>query len=115
VNLLLTLRRPFVADHFHDLPGFVEARHGHNWEAEACFAVDDPAREGDCALALDAWVRLVDYSLLNGQGPIQGRNPTTELLAQWLFQFLAGRGLAVQRVRMREKANYWAACARAGA
>jgi 6-pyruvoyl-tetrahydropterin synthase len=115
VNALLTLRRPFVADHFHDLPGFVEARHGHNWEAEACFQVDDPGQEASCAAALDAWVDQLDYTLLNQQPAIEGRNPTTELLALWLFRFLEGRGLGVERVRMREKANYWAACGRAGA
>ena len=40
-SFLLSIRRPFVADHFHDLPGFVEERHGHNWEAEATFACGD--------------------------------------------------------------------------
>ena len=112
MTLLLSLRRPFVADHFHDLPGFVEDRHGHNWEAEATFAVLDPEEEAACGAALDAWVGGIDYTLLNSQAPIQGRNPTTELLAQWLFQFLEERGLAVRKVRLREKANYWAACAR---
>ncbi len=113
MTILLSLRRPFVADHFHDLPGFVEDRHGHNWEAEATFAVQDPAEEAACAVALDAWVARVDYTLLNSQAPIQGRNPTTELLAQWLFQFLEEGGLAVRKVKLREKANYWAACGRA--
>ena len=115
MTTLLTLRRPFVADHFHDLPGFVEERHGHNWEAEACFQVAGPDAEAACGAALDAWVAQLDYTLLNHQPVIEGRNPTTELLAQWLFQFLASRGLVVQRVRMREKTNYWAACSRAGA
>jgi 6-pyruvoyl-tetrahydropterin synthase len=113
VTVTLSLSRPFVADHFHDLPGFVEERHGHNWEAEASFALPDPAAEAACAEALDAWVAAVDYTLLNGQEPLQGRNPTAELLAQWLFQFLETRGQAAVRVKVREKANYWAACARA--
>jgi 6-pyruvoyl-tetrahydropterin synthase len=112
MNLLLALRRPFVADHFHDLPGFVEERHGHNWEAEATFRVDALAAEAACAAGLEAWVAQVDYTLLNGQNALEGRNPTAELLAQWLFLFLEERGLAVQRVQVREKANYWAACAR---
>jgi 6-pyruvoyl-tetrahydropterin synthase len=112
VNLLLSLNRPFVADHFHDLPGFVEARHGHNWEAEATFAIQDEGQEAACASALDTWVRQVDYTLLNAQASLQGRNPTAELLAEWLFQFLEGAGRPAQRVKIREKANYWAACAR---
>lgn len=114
MTILLTLRRPFVADHFHDLPGFVEDRHGHNWDAEATFAILDASREGACAAALEAWVAQVDYTLLNAQASLAGRNPTAELLAQWLFRFLEGRGEPAVKVKIREKANYWAACARPG-
>ena len=110
---LLALRRPFVADHFHDLPGFVEARHGHNWEAEATFEIAGPEDEVACAAALDLWIKAVDYTLLNSQAQLQGRNPTAELLAQWLFGFLEGNGLEAVKVQVREKANYWAACGRA--
>ena len=110
---LLSLHRPFVADHFHDLPGFVEARHGHNWEAEATFELQDPEGEPACQQVLDAWVASVDYTLLNGQARLEGRNPTAELLAEWLFLFLEERGFQVARVKVREKANYWAACTRA--
>jgi 6-pyruvoyl-tetrahydropterin synthase len=112
VSLLLSLSRPFVADHFHDLPGFVEARHGHNWEAEATFAIQDEGQEATCAAVLDSWVRQVDYTLLNTQASLRGRNPTAELLAEWLFQYLEGAGRPARRVKIREKANYWAACAR---
>jgi len=106
-TFLQSVRRPFVADHFHDLPGFVEARHGHNWEAEvACAAGEDPGP------ALDAWVARMDYSLLNQQETLAGRNPTAELLAQDLFRCLEVAGLGVARVKVREKANYWASCSR---
>ena len=54
MSILLSLSRPFVADHFHDLPGFVEARHGHNWEAEATFSIQDLDQEAACAAALEA-------------------------------------------------------------
>lgn len=104
-----TLRRPFVADHFHDLPGFREDRHGHNWEAEATVAATD---ETALASSLEAWVRTLDYSLLNGLDRLAGRNPTAEALAQWLFEDLETAGLAPVQVRIREKANYWAACRR---
>ena len=110
-NFLLSFRRPFVADHFHDLPGFVEERHGHNWEAEvacACGATDG----SDAASLLDAWVARMDYSLLNGQETLAGRNPTAELLAQDLFLFMETGGQPVVRVKVREKANYWASCSR---
>jgi 6-pyruvoyl-tetrahydropterin synthase len=112
-TVCLTLCRPFVADHFHDLPGFVEERHGHNWDAEATFVVPGPEGEAVCAAALEEWVSRVDYTLLNGQDSLSGRNPTAELMAQWLFLFLEGRGLPVAKVKVREKANYWAACSRA--
>ena len=109
-NFLLSLRRPFVADHFHDLPGFVEARHGHNWEAEVTCACGD-GREAALEKALDAWVARMDYSLLNQQATLAGRNPTAELLAQDLYRFLEADG-GVVRVKIREKANYWASCSR---
>lgn len=110
--MFLSLRRPFVADHYHDLPGFVEERHGHNWEAEATFEVRDTEVERACAAALDDWVAQVDYSLLNAQAVLRGRNPTAELLAQWLYLFLEDRGRVPVKVKVREKANYWAACGR---
>lgn len=112
MNPLLTLRRPFVADHFHDLPGFVEERHGHNWEAEATFAIGAVEDDAACAAALEAWVAQVDYTLLNAQASLEGRNPTAELLAEWLFRFLEARGQPAVNVKIREKANYWAACGR---
>ena len=110
MSLFLTHRLPFVADHFHDLPGFVEARHGHNWEVaatvEAAHERDEPGFVGD----LNAWVESVDYTLLNEQPWLQGRNPTAELLAQWAFEHLEARGLRPVEVKVREKANYWALC-----
>lgn len=108
----VTLLRPFVADHFHDLPGFVEARHGHNWMAEATAEAQTPERETALAAALDRWVAGLDYSLLNDQGRLSGRNPTAEALAQWLLEDLEAQGFTGVEVRLREKANYWAACRR---
>ena len=115
--LLITRARPFVADHFHDLPGFQEDRHGHNWEVRATLDAGDgdaTAVEHRFEAALDAWTASVDYTLLNGQAALAGRNPTAELLAQWAFEALGRDGLAPVEVRIREKANYWARC-RAGA
>lgn len=110
MSLHLTHRRPFVADHFHDLPGFVEARHGHNWEVMATVAVADAGEEPAFARGLDGWVAGVDYTLLNEQPALAGRNPTAELLAQWAFEHLAAEGLRPVAVQVREKANYWARC-----
>jgi len=106
----LSLQRTFVADHFHDLPGFSEPRHGHNWTVEAEVEMEGPGLEGLFAQALDAWVGGLDYTLLNDQPWLKGKNPTAELLAQWAFEGLKQAGLHPLRVRIREKANYWAAC-----
>lgn len=106
----LSLRRPFVADHFHEEPYFVEARHGHNWMVEATLLLDEEAQEAAFATALDAWVKDLDYSVLNTQPRLRDRNPTTELLAQWACEHLADAGFTVASVKVREKANYWALC-----
>lgn len=109
----LALRRRFVADHFHDLPGFVEDRHGHNWELEATASLISEAEEEAFAGVLDAWVAEVDYRLLNDLPALAGRNPTAELLAQRALEHLRNAGLDARSVKVREKANYWALC-RAG-
>jgi 6-pyruvoyl-tetrahydropterin synthase len=110
MSVHLTLHRSFVADHFHDLPGFREARHGHNWELEATITLGGAGAEPSLAKALDAWVHQVNYTLLNAQPALAGLNPTTEALAFWAFQELEAQGLALDHVKVREKANYWAAC-----
>ncbi|WP_257306931.1 6-pyruvoyl trahydropterin synthase family protein [Geothrix campi] len=106
----LSLRRPFVADHFHDLPGFQEDRHGHNWEVEATVEVLAEADEIVFTKALDMWVEAVDYHLLNQMTALEGRNPTAEALAELAFRHLQNAALRPVSVRIREKANYWALC-----
>lgn len=110
----LSLRRPFVADHFHDLPGFQEDRHGHNWEVEAAVELASEAGEPVFAKALDAWVAAIDYRLLNDLPHLSGRNPTAEVLAEHAFLHLQGAALQPRWVKIREKANYWALCRRDG-
>ena len=106
----LSLRRAFVADHFHDLPGFQEDRHGHNWDIEAAVTCVSEAEDPAFAAALDAWVQSIDYRLLNELVPLAGRNPTAEVLAEHAFHFLQGAALEPSWVKVREKANYWALC-----
>jgi len=108
----LSLHRDFVADHFHDLPGFQEERHGHNWEAEAAVELASETGEPAFAAALDAWVDSLDYHLLNDLPPLAGRNPTAEVLAEHAFHHLQGATLEPLWVKVREKANYWALCRR---
>jgi 6-pyruvoyl-tetrahydropterin synthase len=106
----VSLHRTFVADHFHDLPGFQEDRHGHNWEVEAAVEFTGGTEEPAFAAALDAWVEAIDYHLLNKYPPLAGRNPTAEALAEHVFHFLQGEALKPSWVKIREKANYWALC-----
>ena len=108
----LSLRRAFVADHFHDLPGFQEDRHGHNWDIEAAVSLNSDTDEPAFAAALDAWVDSIDYRLLNEFPALAGRNPTAEVLAEHAFHFLQGAALEPSWVKVREKANYWALCRR---
>lgn len=104
----LSLHGTFVADHYHDLPGFVEARHGHNWEVTATVQA---AGEDDPGLSdvLNRWIQGIDYTLLNAQPRLAGRNPTAEALAQWLLKDLQAAGLEPVCVKVREKVHYWAA------
>jgi len=109
----LSLRRPFVADHFHDLPGFQEDRHGHNWEVEAAVELAGASEEAAFTAALEAWVAAHDYQLLNALPPLAGRNPTAEVLAEQAFLHLRAAALQPRWIKVREKNNYWALC-RAG-
>ena len=109
---LLTLTRTFVADHFHALPGFEEPRHGHNWVVEATVELHRAEDSHPATISLDRRVRELDYVLLNDLPSLAGRNPTAEVLAQWFFEGLQADGLNPSRIRVREKANYWAACFR---
>jgi 6-pyruvoyl-tetrahydropterin synthase len=111
VIVTLSLARPFIADHFHNLPGFVEEQHSHNWLAEATFLVTNK-KESSCIKVFNIWVDQLQYSLLNDQKSLIGRNPTAESLAQWLFEFLESCNLGVTRVKIHEKENYWAAYGR---
>ncbi len=112
---LLSHRRTFVADHYHDLPGFQEDRHGHNWEVEATVELPLGDDEPRFVTALDQWVQAVDYRLLNDLPALQGRNPTAEALAEWAFRELQSARLQPRWVKVREKANYWALCRIEGA
>ena len=107
-DVLITESRQFVADHYHSLSGFCEPRHGHNWETEVTVKYD--CASSRLGSILDAWTTKVNYSLLNEQEAIAGRNPTAEVLAEWIFQYLAYSGLCPVVVQVREKSHYWAAC-----
>ncbi|MCL1892697.1 MAG: 6-carboxytetrahydropterin synthase [Holophagaceae bacterium] len=106
-NVLVTESIQFVADHYHSLPNFSEPRHGHNWQAEV--TIRDTS-SSTLNLILEAWLKKIDYSLLNDLLDLKGRNPTAEVLAEYLFHFLENYGLFPIKVRIREKPNFWASC-----
>jgi 6-pyruvoyl-tetrahydropterin synthase len=112
VYATFSLIRPFIADHFHDLPGFVEEQHRHDWIAEATFFVINDNEELAIAIIFDSWINQVQFTLLNDQIKLKGRNPTAESLAQWLFNFLEDNHQKVTKVKIQEKANYWASCSK---
>jgi 6-pyruvoyl-tetrahydropterin synthase len=103
------INRLFIADHFHNLPGFIESQHAHNWKVEVALSVMNPDDYVACTRDLDRWINQVNNTVLNNHQYLEGRNPTTELLAQWLYEFLKTGNHAVVRVKIQEKANYWAA------
>ena len=107
-DVLITECRRFVADHYHSLPSFSEPRHGHNWELEA--TIRDTGASLQLSSRLDTWTKIVNYSLLNEQDALAGRNPTAEILAEWVFRYLTDSGLCPVIVKIREKSHYWAAC-----
>lgn len=103
------INRSFIADHFHNLPGFIESQHSHNWKIEVTLPITNPDDELACNKNLDVWINQVNNTVLNNHKYLIGRNPTTELLAQWLYEFLKTCNHTVIRVKIQEKANYWAA------
>lgn len=72
------------------------------WDHALCINSDDPAREGASA-CFRGRVRV-----------FEGRDPTTEVLAETLYKRLAGRvgglgeGLRLRRVRIWETSSGWA-------
>ncbi len=110
MSITISIGHPFVSDHFHDLPGFTEARHGHNWHIEASFEIQKLEDRRVVHDDVHTWIQSVDYTLLNDATEFQGRNPTAELLSQWACEYLLSRGHRVTEIRIQEKANYWARC-----
>ncbi len=110
MSIVFSINRPFVSDHFHDLPGFIEARHGHNWQIDASFEIEHIEDRSIADNDMHAWIKSVDYTLLNDSEELSGRNPTAELLSQWACEYLMSRGHRVMEIRIQEKANYWARC-----
>jgi 6-pyruvoyltetrahydropterin/6-carboxytetrahydropterin synthase len=100
----------FSATHrirLHD--GSEEPRHGHDWCVRVTFAkpsLDELGMVIDFAEAKKALNRVVqelDYCDLNDVPALRGRNPTTEVVAEWIFHRIVGLGVPyIVRVEVTE-------------
>lgn len=84
----------------HALRGYggnCERLHGHNWTVEVCVAAE---RLDECGLAVDfrtvkallgEVVSELDHRFLNDLEPFSRANPSTEGIAQHIFEALASR------------------------
>ena len=92
-------RQWFVASHFHDLPGFIERLHGHNWE----IIVALKSQDSSLTTHLNNWHQKVHYSYLNHEIPnIQQFNPTAEIICQAIYELMATYGACPNWVEVHE-------------
>lgn len=107
--MYISIKRSFIAEHLHYLAGLSEPRHGHNWKAEIVISINNLKEKYACIATFDQWINTVNYTSLNDHTYFKDRNPTTELVAQWLFQILKQNNHNIIKVKIQEKENYWAA------
>ncbi len=101
-----------AAHRLENFYGKCEALHGHNWKVEVFLAGD---RLDSAGLLLDFGVvkartkevlEEIDHKYLNELEAFQGRNPSSENLAHYLYQRLGAalnrEGVKVQRVNVWE-------------
>lgn len=108
----VVITQPFVAAHRLTLDdGSLEPLHGHNWKVEVRL----------CGLNLDRIEVLIDflevkqqlaallqdihYTYLNENPLMQGRNPSAEVIAYWVFKKL--REKIVHPVARLNKVTVW--------
>ena len=100
----------FSATHYirlHD--GSEEPRHGHDWRVRATFekpSLDKLGMVIDFAEAknvLKQVVQQLDYCDLNELPVLRGKNPTTEVVAEWIFHRIGELGVTcIGRVEVTE-------------
>lgn len=91
------ITHPFVAAHRLTLyDGSLEPLHGHNWKVEVRLQGKDLDKIEVLIDFLEVKKRLqerlkqLDYTFLNENKELDGRNPSAEVVAYWLFQRLQG-------------------------
>jgi len=108
----------FVKSHFsaahrlRDYDGDCARWHGHNWEVTATLQVDTLNQLGiavdfrEVKQALQTILKDLDHSDLTQFAPFAGINPTSEVIARYIFQQLkltfAGERLCLARVQVCE-------------
>lgn len=100
----------FSATHrirLHD--GTVEPRHGHDWGVRATFAKPSLDELGmvidfeEAGKVLNQVAAELNYGDLNELPMLRGKNPTTEVVAEWIFQRLVELGVSsVTQVEVTE-------------
>ncbi len=100
----------FSATHhirLHD--GSEEPEHGHDWRVRATFekpSLDELGMVIDFAEAkkvLSEVVHQLDYCHLNEVPMLRGKNPTTEVVAEWIFQRILQLGVhSIKQVEVTE-------------
>ena len=87
------ITQPFVAAHRLRLyDGSLEPLHGHNWKVEVRLA--GPGLDSievlidflEVKKQVQELLKAIDYTFLNENQQMQGRNPSAEVVAFWLFQ-----------------------------
>ena len=93
----LTVRDSFAAAHrLRGYEGDCENLHGHNWVVEvtvASPALDDRGIAVDFRVmkaALSGILARLDHKYLNEVPPFDGRNPSSENLARYVFEEMSG-------------------------
>ncbi|MDX1386693.1 MAG: 6-carboxytetrahydropterin synthase [bacterium] len=91
------ITHPFVAAHRLTLyDGSLEPLHGHNWKVEVRLAGKDLDNIEvlidflEVKKRLQEMLKQLDYTFLNENKELNGRNPSAEVVAFWLFQRLQG-------------------------
>ena len=86
---------PFVAAHRLTLyDGSLEPLHGHNWKTEVRLEGKDLDQIEvlidflEVKKHLQEILKGLDYSFLNENAQMEGRNPSAEVVAFWIFQKL---------------------------
>jgi len=101
----LRVESSFAAAHsLRDYGGNCERLHGHNWKVEVRLAADGLNPVGlamdfrQVKALLEEVLAALDHQYLNDLEPFRKENPSTERLAQYIFEGLAARTPAEVRL-----------------